>query len=783
MSLAVYPLSGGARARRRPAWTGWFLGACLLLAVPGLAATDYTLEVDGQPVAFTGAGPVVVSGQVLVPLRGILERIGATVQWSPQTKLVRAQRGTTTLELTVGQRSAVVNGRRVSLQVPAMFMRGTVMVPLRFVAEALGVSVHATRGRIQIATQPGAKPAATTKPAAPPRATAAKPTTPAPTPAVRVTPPAGTRAADDGDHLTTQSVAGTVESVNAEGTPPTITISTDGKSAEYQLAPGAVILGRPGKTAHESTLAEVCPGDRAKAKRDAVTGRITILVVEYEQVTGEVAATEGDRVELKDAGSVTVAEGTPVLLADGTKGTRADLRVGDTVRVRLRPETRSASQVAVTRATTTVAQAPAEPATPPAPEPTPEPPAPEPTPAPAPTPPPAPELKVTSFSHDAKGPLRQGSVLTVTLEGEAGATATFDVGTVAQGLAMQETAPGKYSGTYTIPEGLNARVAIFGKVARDGKESPLVQAGIPVVIDSIAPQVSDLAPDKESLIPDPQPTIYAVFEDAEGSGVDADSVKLSVAGEDVTTEATRTSRFITYRPVLPLANGPVPVRVTVTDLAGNETTAEWQFTVNAPEVPIRSVTHNATRPVDANQSFSVTVAGKPRATVTFSIGSLKSGLPMTETAPGIYQGRYTAVKGDVAVNARIVAQLVTETGEQFTRECSEPITILTVPPRTPQITAPAEGEVLEGAVVVSGKAQPGVTVRVQVVRKVRKLGLWSDKDVVAAQEVSVDSQGTFMTGKLQVPRSGKPEAVTIQVVAVDVAGHRSEIASVKIKVQ
>jgi len=34
-----------------------------------------------------------------------------------------------------------------------------------------------------------------------------------------------------------------------------------------------------------------------------------------------------------------------------------------------------------------------------------------------------------------------------------------------------------------------------------------------------------------------------------------------------------------------------------------------------------------------------------------------------------------------------------------------------------------------------------------------------------------------------VPRSGKPEAVTIQVVAVDVAGHRSEIASVKIKVQ
>ena len=57
-----------------------------------------------------------------------------------------------------------------------MFMRGTVMVPPA-VAEALGVSVHATRGRIQIATQPGAKPAATTKLMALAAATAAKPHT------------------------------------------------------------------------------------------------------------------------------------------------------------------------------------------------------------------------------------------------------------------------------------------------------------------------------------------------------------------------------------------------------------------------------------------------------------------------------------------------------------------------------------------------------------------------------------------------------------------------------
>ena len=221
-----------------------------------------------------------------------------------------------------------------------------------------------------------------------------------------------------------------------------------------------------------------------------------------------------------------------------------------------------------------------------------------------------------------------------------------------------------------------------------------------------------------------------------------------MAGEDVTAQATRTPRFITYRPILPFANGPVTARVLLSDRAGNTAETEWQFTINAPEVPITSVAHNATRPVSLGQSFTVTMAGKPRGTATFSIGTMKAGIPMTETTPGIYQGRYTAEKGDVAFAARIIAQLVTETGEQFTRECSEPITILTVAPRAPSITSPSEDEVVEGPVTVHGKAQPGVTVRVQVVRKTRTLGLWSDRDVIAAQEVKVDSDGGFVTGQL-----------------------------------
>ena len=48
-----------------------------------------------------------------------------------------------------------------------------------------------------------------------------------------------------------------------------------------------------------------------------------------------------------------------------------------------------------------------------------------------------PKLTVTSFTHDARASLRAGSVLTVTLEGDEGATATFSVGDLGQDLAIR----------------------------------------------------------------------------------------------------------------------------------------------------------------------------------------------------------------------------------------------------------------------------------------------------------------------------------------------------------
>jgi hypothetical protein len=115
------------------------------------------VTVDGDPVIFTGVGPRQVNGRVMVPLRGVMEKLGAFVGWEPRTQTVTANKSGVDLVLRLGDRNAVVNGRTVILDVPAEYYRGSTMVPLRFVGEALGADVkwNAATYTVNITTTAG----------------------------------------------------------------------------------------------------------------------------------------------------------------------------------------------------------------------------------------------------------------------------------------------------------------------------------------------------------------------------------------------------------------------------------------------------------------------------------------------------------------------------------------------------------------------------------------------------------------------------------------------------
>ena len=63
------------------------------------------------------------------------------VLYSAPTRSIKATKGSAVVELTLGSRQALINGKAVYLDVPADTLGGRTMVPLRFVSEALGAEV------------------------------------------------------------------------------------------------------------------------------------------------------------------------------------------------------------------------------------------------------------------------------------------------------------------------------------------------------------------------------------------------------------------------------------------------------------------------------------------------------------------------------------------------------------------------------------------------------------------------------------------------------------------
>jgi ankyrin repeat protein len=86
--------------------------------------------------------PLVIQGTTMVPLRGIFETLGATVQWDKKTQTITAKKETTTVILKIGDKTAKVNSGNVQLLQPAQIINGSTLVPLRFIGESLGALVE-----------------------------------------------------------------------------------------------------------------------------------------------------------------------------------------------------------------------------------------------------------------------------------------------------------------------------------------------------------------------------------------------------------------------------------------------------------------------------------------------------------------------------------------------------------------------------------------------------------------------------------------------------------------
>jgi|GEM_PF-7103046 len=85
--------------------------------------------------------PVRVGETTFLPFRPIYEFLGASIYWDKKTNTVSASRGSIKVELQLDNGIAIVNDKKVILNVAPRLINGTTMVPAWFFAESLGAQV------------------------------------------------------------------------------------------------------------------------------------------------------------------------------------------------------------------------------------------------------------------------------------------------------------------------------------------------------------------------------------------------------------------------------------------------------------------------------------------------------------------------------------------------------------------------------------------------------------------------------------------------------------------
>ena len=104
-------------------------------------STGLKVTLDGKQISFD-VQPFIRDGRTIVPARMIAEALGAEVVWDSGTQSAVITKGDTTIRLPIGSKNAQVNGKTVTLDVPAEIQNGRTLVPLRFLAENLKFTVN-----------------------------------------------------------------------------------------------------------------------------------------------------------------------------------------------------------------------------------------------------------------------------------------------------------------------------------------------------------------------------------------------------------------------------------------------------------------------------------------------------------------------------------------------------------------------------------------------------------------------------------------------------------------
>ncbi|WP_310832565.1 copper amine oxidase N-terminal domain-containing protein [Paenibacillus pedocola] len=115
----------------------------------GLKLNSVKASVDEKNYTLEVA-PFKQEGRTMVPIRFIAEALGAKVDWNPKERRVTLTKDDTKIELIIDKKEAYVNGVATMLDAPAVIRNNVTLLPVRFVSENMKMKVFFDEGEIVI---------------------------------------------------------------------------------------------------------------------------------------------------------------------------------------------------------------------------------------------------------------------------------------------------------------------------------------------------------------------------------------------------------------------------------------------------------------------------------------------------------------------------------------------------------------------------------------------------------------------------------------------------------
>ncbi len=142
-----------------------------------------------------------------------------------------------------------------------------------------------------------------------------------------------------------------------------------------------------------------------------------------------------------------------------------------------------------------------------------------------------------------------------------------------------------------------------------------------------------------------------------------ENIKIIINGHNASPFTTLIAKKLMIPASEFLKYGKNDVELSFTEGSDGKTVLHsWSFTLKEPS-PGRELTHNAPEKLEEGDVLEVTLKASPYGKAKFSINPIITDINMTETSPGVYNGKYEIRHGDNIKNGILTSDIVYPNGE------------------------------------------------------------------------------------------------------------------------